>query len=170
MSSRKPIGTGERLSAQAIEGFLLHVFTFSRMTVIAMKALGPAGFSLTKHRILGFATVAPGITVGELVRRMRVTPQNVHQPLRRLIDEGYVVAKIGVEDRRHKRLFATRKGSRQYRRVLAEQIATLEEAFRAAGPDAARSFLEVHRLLVEPGDRQWIEHVARAIGKEHQGD
>jgi DNA-binding MarR family transcriptional regulator len=131
-----------------------------------MQALGASGFSLTKNRILGFATLTPGITVGELVRALRVTHQNLNEPLRRLIDEGYIVAKIGEEDRRHKRLFATAKGSRLYRRVLAEQLAQLEEAFRAAGPDATQGFLEVHRHLVDAGGREWIERASRVASGE----
>jgi DNA-binding MarR family transcriptional regulator len=147
---------------EVTEAFLLHFFTHVHMTEAAATALGPSGFTLTKNRILGFATLTPGITVGELVRSLRVTHQNLNEPLRRLINEGYVVAKIGVEDRRHKQLFATAKGRRLYRRALAEQVNRLDHAFRTAGPEAVRGFLEVHRLLVEPADLEWIEKATRA--------
>ena len=151
--------------AQAAEGFFLHCLVAMHMSAIASKALGSAGFSLTKHRILGFATLTPGITVGALVRAMRVTPQSLHAPLRRLIDEGYVVAKIGDEDRRHKRLFATRKGGRLYLRVLGKNLDKVEQTFRAMGPKAVRGFLEVHRQLVEPNDLRWIERASRVVEK-----
>jgi DNA-binding MarR family transcriptional regulator len=78
------------------------------------------GSSLTKQRILGWATLTPGVTVGELISRLRITPQGANAPLRELIKEGFVVAKIGAKDRRQKHLFATRKGSRSYVRHLAE--------------------------------------------------
>jgi DNA-binding MarR family transcriptional regulator len=155
------------VTARVAEAFFLHFFTHVHMTAAATKAFGVAGFSLTKNRILGFATLTPGITVGELVRSLRVTHQNLNEPLRRLIGEGFVVAKIGVDDRRQRQLFATAKGRRLYRRVLAEQVSRLEQAFRTAGPEAVRGFLEVHRLLVEPVDLDWIKkatHAAEAPG------
>jgi len=139
------------------EAFFLHFFTNVQLTSLAMEELGASGFSMIKNRILSFATLTPGLTVGELVRRLRVTPQNLNEPLRSLIEGGYVVARIGQEDRRHKQLFATPKGARQYHRVLKAQLAHIEQAFDAAGPDAVKGFLEVHRQLVDPFDREWIE-------------
>lgn len=151
---------------EATEAFFLHFFMNVRLTETAMNALGSSGFSPTKHRILGFATMTPGITVGELVRAFRVSHQNLNEPLRRLINEGHLVAKIGVEDRRQKRLFATAKGSRLYRRVLAQQLEELQQAFAAAGPEATQGFLEVHRHLVESADRDWIARASRAMDSD----
>lgn len=151
-----------RQASEVTEAFFLHFFTHVNMTAAAMQALGDTGFSLTKNRILGFATLTPGMTVGELVRTLRVTHQNLNEPLRRLIADGYIVAKIGDEDRRHKRLFATPKGARLYRKVLAEQVSRLEKAFEQAGPQAVQGFMAVHRLLVESSDLDWINRASAA--------
>jgi len=153
----------ERVRAQAIEGFFLHCLMAVHLQAIASKALGSEGFSLTKHRILGFATITPGITVGRLVQTLRVTHQALNRPLRALINEGYVVAKTGIEDRREKHLFPTRKGSRLYLRIVAKTIGRVDQVFRAAGPDSVRGFLEVHRRLVEARDRQWIEVASKVV-------
>ena len=158
-----------RSRAQPIEGFFLHCLMAMHMQAIATKALGSEGFSLTKHRILGFATLTPGITVGGLVRALRVSRQAVNRPLRALIDEGHVVEKIGAEDRRQKRLFPTRKGSRLYLRVIAKNIGRVDQVFRAAGPKSVRGFLEVHRLLVDERERQWIE-VALKVVEESENE
>jgi len=147
---------------QAIEAFFLHFFTNVNLTAAASEALGPEGFSMTRHRVLGFATLTPGLTVGDMLRILRVSHQNLNEPLRRLIKEGYLVAKIDDEDRRQKRLFATPKGARLYRKVQSFQVARIERAFAAAGPDATRGFFEVHRHLVEDVDLVWIDKIARA--------
>jgi DNA-binding MarR family transcriptional regulator len=151
--------------AQALEGMFLLCYAHIHMSATAMKAMGPKGFSPTKARILAFATLTPGLTVGELVQYMRVSHQSVNEPLRRLINEGYIVAKIGVEDRRHKRLFATRKGTERYMRNIRAQVRKFEDAFRATGSEAASGFLEVQRHLVEPGDREWIVRALRVAAK-----
>jgi DNA-binding MarR family transcriptional regulator len=143
------------MGTRGIEAFFLHCCAQMNMAAMAMKIL-PKGFSMTKLRILGFATLSPGLTVGELVQYMRVTHQSVNEPLRQLIDEGYVVAKIGVKDRRHRRLFATRKGHNRYVRNVRAQARTFEDALRATGSGAASSFLEVQRRLVQPRDREWV--------------
>ena len=152
-----------RVRAQAIEGFLLHCLMAMHLQAIASKALGSEGFSLTKHRILGFATLTPGITIGELVRALRVSRQALNRPLRTLISEGYVVAKNGIEDRRKKQLFPTRKGSRLYLRVIAKNIERVEQVFQAAGPQSVRGFLDVHRRLIDARDSQWIEVALKVV-------
>jgi len=100
------------LTVQAVEGYLLYCLAAIEAAATAERIVGSIGFSQTKYRILAATTLTPGITVGELVNRLRITHQAVNAPLRQLIHEGLAVAKIGVEDRRHKQLFATRKGSR----------------------------------------------------------
>ena len=159
------MATGHERSgrAEAVEGFFLHCLMAMHLQAIASKALGSAGFSMTKHRILGFATITPGITVGRLVQTLHVTNQALNRPLRSLIDEGYVMAKAGVEDRREKQLFSTRKGSRLYLKIIAETIGEVDQGFRAAGPEAARGFLEVHRRLVTAGQRQWVEIALKVV-------
>lgn len=152
-----PTTHAPKVQDMAGHAFFLHFFTNVQLTALAMQELGASGFSMTKNRILSFATLTPGLTVGELVKRLRVTPQNLNEPLRGLIEDGYVVARIGQEDRRHKQLFATPKGARQYHRVLKAQLAHIQRAFDAAGPEAVKGFLEVHRHLVDPFDREWIE-------------
>src|SRR5687767_299203 len=135
------------LRAQAVEALFLHCFMAIHAIGRTSRVLGSARLTLPKHRILGLAAVTPGITVGEVVSRLRITNQSVNGPLRLLISEGYVIAKIGLEDRRHKRLFATPKGRRHYARALAPNLAKIEDAFRAAGPEAVRGFLKVHQHL-----------------------
>jgi len=157
------------MRARATEAIFLQCYAHINMSALAMKAMGPKGFSPTKARILAFATLTPGLTVGELVQYMRVSHQSVNEPLRRLINEGYIVAKIGVEDRRHKRLFATRKGAERYMRNVRAQVRKVEDAFRATGSEAASSFLQIQRRLVEPSDREWIARAMEVAGKHLAG-
>jgi DNA-binding MarR family transcriptional regulator len=152
-----------------MEGMFLLCYAHIHMSANTMKVMGAKGFSPTKARILAFAVLTPGLTVGELVQYMRVSHQSVNGPLRRLITEGYIVAKIGVEDRRHKRLFATRKGTARYMRNIRAQVRMFEDAFRGSSLEATSGFLEVQRRLVEPGDREWIVRALRVAAKGFAG-
>jgi DNA-binding MarR family transcriptional regulator len=157
-----------RIRTQAADGFFLHCLMAMHMQAIAGKALGSEGFSLTRHRILGFATLTPGITIGELVQALRVSRQALHRPLGALISEGYVEEKNDPEDRRQKQLYPTRKGSRLYLRVIAKNIERVEQVFQAAGPQSVRGFLDVHRRLIDARDCQWIE-VALKVVEANEG-
>ncbi len=157
-----------RIRTQAADGFFLHCLMAMHMQAIAGKALGSEGFSLTRHRILGFATLTPGITIGELVRALRVSRQALNRPLGALISEGYIEEKNDPEDRRQKQLYPTRKGSRIYLRVIAKNIERVEQVFQAAGPQSVRGFLDIHRRLIDARDCQWIE-VALKVVEENEG-
>ena len=157
-----------RIRTQAADGFFLHCLMAMHMQAIAGKALGSEGFSLTRHRILGFATLTPGITIGELVQALRVSRQALNRPLGALISEGYIEEKNDPEDRRQKQLYPTRKGSRLYLRVIAKNIERVEQVFQAAGPQSVRGFLDVHRRLIDARDCQWIE-VALKVVEANEG-
>src|SRR5687767_26986 len=89
VESAKPAlesATQPSMRARALEAIFLQCYAHIQMSAIAMKAMGPNGFSPTKARILAFATLTPGLTVGELVDYMRVSHQSVNEPLRRLIN------------------------------------------------------------------------------------
>lgn len=148
------------MRARAIEAFFLHCCLQIKMTARAVKTLEPKSFSLTKIRILALAALTPGLTVGEVVQYLRLTHQSVNGPLKELINDRYIVVKLGEEDRRHKRLFATRKGTQRYIRHVHAQAKNFEGAFRVTGSGAAKTFLEVYRRMVEPSEREWI---ARAL-------
>jgi DNA-binding MarR family transcriptional regulator len=172
LETTRPARETERepsMRVRAMEGMFLLCCAHIQMSANTMKVMGAKGFSPTKARILAFATLTPGLTVGELVQYMRVSHQSVNEPLRRLINEGYIVAKIGVEDRRHKKLFATRKGTARYMQNVRVQVRMFEDAFRAMGLEATNGFLEVQRRLVEPGDREWIARALRVAEKSVAG-
>ena len=144
------------MRAQAMEAFFLHAFAYIHMSVITLRVVEREGLSVTKLRILALATLTPDLTVGDLVRHLRVTHQAVNEPLRELIRQGYIVAKVGLKDRRHKTLLATRKGSNLYMQHAHRLAKLFEGAFRATSPGAATTVIRVFRRLVQPSDREWI--------------
>lgn len=153
-------GTSEELRRRAFEGFFLHFFTNLNLAADANEALEPYKLTRLHHRILTLVSMMPGVTVGELVRALKVSHQNVNGPMRQLIQQGLVTAETGTEDRRQKHLFASAEGHEIVQAVLGRQLARLENAFRHCGPEAVQAFLEIHRHLVEEEDRAWIDRLS----------
>jgi len=118
------------------------------------------GFGRVHHRILFFVTQRPGITVNQLMTVMRMSHQGLRGPMRQLIDEGYLISEVAQEDRRQKRTYTSAKGLDLIEHLSNAQFSRIERAFTAAGPQAVRAFFDVHRLLMDATDLQWMDEAA----------
>ncbi|MET0675568.1 MAG: MarR family transcriptional regulator [Bradyrhizobium sp.] len=148
------------LRKTALKAYLLHFFTNVLLAADAEVALEPYGLTRLHNRVLVLTAMNPGATVSDLLRAMRVTHQNLNAPMRQLIKDGLLVAKIGEKDRRQKQLYLTAKGRKMVQAVLNRQLARLETALADSGPEATEAFLAVHERLVDRDDLKWAERLA----------
>jgi DNA-binding MarR family transcriptional regulator len=157
---RAATASDREIPAQDLKrGLLVHFFANLCLTSDANLRLTELGFGRLHHRILFFAANAPGITVGELLGALRVTHQNVRTTMKQLLENGYLLARIGQKDRRHKRLYASAKGRNLVESLSNRQLERIERAYRAAGPEAVKGFFLVHQYLVDPSDLDWIDQL-----------
>ena len=120
-------------------------------------------FGRAHHRVLHFVSRRPGLTIAELLDILKITKQSLNRVLKELLDEGFVDARPGLDDRRQRLLFATVKGRR-----LALDLARLQSRrfARALGalPGEARAGAAGFLLaMIEPEERG---RVAALIGAE----
>ena len=149
---------------------MLHFFTNLALGQQADEALAPMGLGRIHHRILAVVDASPGMTVGALLKVLRVTHQNVRLPLKQLIDKGYVLARTDPTDRRHRRLHASASGRRLVAGLQATQLDRIRQAFETAGPDAVDGFMRVHHHLVDEDHLAFIQDVrSRARSAEVAG-
>jgi len=109
--------------------------------------LAAFGLARVHHRILYFIGRNQGCSVSELLQRLKATKQYVHQPLRRLIEEGYVETRPDEADRRVKRLSLSAKGSALESELSEVQRSQFERVFRQAGPESEQGWRQVMALL-----------------------
>jgi len=148
------------LRKTALKAFLLHFFANVLLAADAEAALEPYGLTRLHNRVLILTAMNPGATVSDLLRAMRVTHQNLNAPMRQLIKDGLLVAKIGEKDRRQKQLYLTAKGRKLVQAVLNRQLARLEATLSNSGAEATNGFLAVHERLVDRDDLKWAERLA----------
>ncbi|MET4736670.1 DNA-binding MarR family transcriptional regulator [Bradyrhizobium japonicum] len=148
------------LRKTALKAFLLHFFANVLLAADAEAALEPYGLTRLHNRVLILTAMNPGATVSDLLRAMRVTHQNLNAPMRQLIKDGLLVAKIGEKDRRQKQLYLTAKGRKLVQAVLNRQLARLEATLANSGAEATNGFLAVHERLVDRDDLKWAERLA----------
>ena len=106
--------------------------------------LAKLGFGRAHHRVLHFVNRNPGMKVAELLDILKITKQSLGRVLKQLIDQGYVVQKEGVNDRRQRLLYVTTKGESLAMKLAGLQTGRIARALSEMGPnahDTARRFL-----------------------------
>ena len=142
---------------------LIELFYFAYRDFVgdADRLLEAFGFGRAHHRVLHFVARHPGLTIAELLDILAITKQSLNRVLKELVAEDFIESRAGDEDRRQRRLFATRKGSDLALRLAVTQTRRFAQAMSALGPDAKG---EAARFLVEMIDREQRGRVLGLIG------
>jgi DNA-binding MarR family transcriptional regulator len=125
-------------------------FGFRAMIYRPDERLKSLGYSRIHHRLLYFIGRNPGCSVNQLLEILAVTKQYLNQPLRRLIDDGYVVSNADAEDGRKKRLALSDPGRELENELTGMQRERFRRIFELVGPDAEENWHQIMRLLSDP--------------------
>ena len=131
---------------QALES--MH-FGFRAMIFNPDQRLAKLGLSRIHHRLLYFIARQPDCSINELLQIMRISKQYLHQPLKKLIDRGYVAQKPDNGDRRIRRIRLTAKGKKLEYELTEVQRQRFAEIFKQVGPAAEKHWRQVMALLSE---------------------
>ena len=124
-------------------------FGFRAMTHKPDQQLARLGLARIHHRLLYFLARHPGCSVNELLQIMRISKQYLHQPLKKMIAQGYVSQQPDAADRRIKRIRLTAKGKKLEYELTEVQRRRFAEIFKQAGPAAEKHWRQVMALLSE---------------------
>ncbi|MEM1235517.1 MAG: MarR family transcriptional regulator [Pseudomonadota bacterium] len=140
-------------------------FAYRGFTADPDRILAEQGYGRAHHRALHFINRSPGTNVNNLLDILGVTKQSLNRVLRALIEDGLVESRVGERDKRERHLDLTEKGQALEAALSTAQHARVREAYKKAGPEAARGFEAVldammdrelrrhfRRLSDEPGD------------------
>lgn len=75
-----------------------------------------------------------GLVLGELSRRLKVTPASITLIVRRLVEDGYVNRRTSGFDRRIQIVFLTDAGKKAFRRMAARYGIWLDALFKRSRP------------------------------------
>lgn len=111
--------------------------------------LAELGFSRIHHRILYFVGRNSNCSINELLDILNVTKQYLNKPLKRLIDDQYLISVVDPNDHRVKRLSHCEKGLALETRITGEQRKRFEMIFKKVGPEAEKNWHQVMQLLMD---------------------
>jgi DNA-binding MarR family transcriptional regulator len=102
---------------------LIELFFFAYRDFVgdADRLLTRYNFGRAHHRVLYFVDRRPGLSVAELLDLLKITKQSLSRVLKDLLDQNYIEQHPGLNDRRQRLMFPTRKGE-----ALALELAELQ--------------------------------------------
>ena len=122
-------------------------FGFRAMIYKPDQRLARLGLGRIHHRLLYFIARHPNCSINELLQVMRISKQYLHQPLKKMLDLGYVTRKADAGDRRVKRMRLTARGKKLEFELTEIQRQRFAEIFQQAGPAAEKHWRRIMTLL-----------------------
>jgi len=151
-----PERAAERAEGLAFDLIERMFFGYRDFVGVADDALERTGYGRAHHRVLHFVDRHPGLTVGELLKILKVSKQGLGKVLKTLVDDGLITASPGSEDRREKRLATTAEGHDLARHLARLQTARIEAALAAAGPHGRDTVAAFLAALVDEHERDFV--------------
>jgi DNA-binding MarR family transcriptional regulator len=137
---------------------LIELFFFAYRDFVSGpdKLLADLAFGRAHHRVLHFVDRNPGLTIAELLDILQITKQSLNRVLKELVEQGFIEARTGEQDRRQRHLVTTETG-----RALARKLADIQSRkVRAAlggMPQPARAAVEAYLTgMIDAGSRAQV--------------
>ena len=138
------------LKDEQIKDFIQLLFYAYRETfsdpkmVLAKKFFGPAHL-----RSLNLIERHPGISLGELIFKLKVTKQSLNRVLRDLIKSKMIKQIRDENDTRKKNLFLNKEGKIFFEAVYDTQKKRIFNALKNSNPDSVIKFKEVLKKIID---------------------
>ena len=137
------------LKDEQIKDFIQLIFYAYRETfsdpkeILAKRFFGPAHL-----RVLNLIERNPGISLGELIFKLKVTKQSLNRVLRELIKSKMIKQIKDDKDTRRKNLFLDKEGKVFFDKVYETQKKRIFEALKSSDPDSVIKFKEVLKKII----------------------
>jgi DNA-binding MarR family transcriptional regulator len=137
---------------------LIELFYFAYRDFVgdADRLLEAYGFGRAHHRVLHFVSRQPGLTIAALLDILRITKQSLNRVLRELIAQGFIEARAGASDRRHRQLYATAEGGALARDLALAQTRRFSAAMERLGPRGKEQSVAFLLAMIEPAERERV--------------
>ena len=137
------------LKDDQIKDFIEQIFYAYRETYSdPKKILKKYSFGTAHHRAIHLIERHEGLTVSDLLNRLKITKQSLNRVLRDLVNNKAILLKKGEIDSRHRQIFLNEKGKKLLDEIFLEQKKRIYNAFKNSDADSVIKFKNVLKKII----------------------
>ena len=137
------------LKDDQIKDFIEQIFYAYRETYSdPKKILKKYSFGTAHHRAIHLIESYEGLTVSDLLSRLKITKQSLNRVLRDLIKNKAVMLKKGERDSRQRQIFLNEKGKRIFDEIFTEQKKRIYNALKGSDSDSVIKFKVILKKII----------------------
>ena len=115
----------------------------------AKKTLDKYSIGIAHHKVLHLISMYEGITISELLKKLKVTKQSLNRVLRDLIKLETIFFEKDMKDTRIKHIFLNDKGKKIFEEVFLTQKKRIYNALLNSTSDQVINFDNVLRKIID---------------------
>tara|TARA_B110000438_G_scaffold303233_1_gene363825 strand:- start:5898 stop:6335 length:438 start_codon:yes stop_codon:yes gene_type:complete len=137
------------LKDDQIKDFIEQIFYAYRETYAdPKKILKKHSFGVAHHRAIHLIERYEGLTVSDLLSKLKITKQSLNRVLKDLINNETIILKKGKIDSRQRKIFLNVKGKKLFEEIFLEQKKRIYNAFKNSDSDSVIKFKNVLKKIV----------------------
>ena len=137
------------LKDDQIKDFIEKIFYAYRETYSDPKEiLKKYSFGTAHHRAIHLIESYEGLTVSDLLNKLKITKQSLNRVLRDLIKNKVILVKKGEVDSRQRQIFLHEKGKKLFEEIFLQQKKRIYDAFKNSDADSVIKFRNVLSKII----------------------
>ena len=137
------------LKDDQIKEFIEQIFYVYRDTYSdPRKILKKYSFGAAHHRAIHLIERHEGLTVSDLLSKLKITKQSLNRVLRDLIKNNTILLKKGEVDSRQRKIFLNEKGKKIFEEIFIEQKKRIYNALKNSDPDSVIKFKSILNKII----------------------
>ena len=142
------------LKDEQIKEFIEKLFLCYRDTFSDSKSvLNKYSLGIAHNKVLHILSVYEGITIGELLNKLKITKQSLNRVLRDLINLNLIIFKKDSKDTRVKHVFLNDKGEKVFNEIFSIQKKRIYNALLSSSAKEVVDFNNVLKKLINSDER-----------------
>ena len=114
----------------------------------AKKTLDKYSIGIAHHKVIHLLSIYKGITISELLKKLKVTKQSLNRVLKDLIKLDAIFFKKNTKDTRLKHVFLSEKGEKLFNEIFSVQKKRIYKALLSSTPEEVLFFDNVLKKII----------------------
>ena len=142
------------LKDEQIKEFIEKLFLSYRDTFSDSKTvLNKYSLGIAHNKVLHILSTYKGITIGELLNKLKITKQSLNRVLRDLIKINVITFKKNAQDTRVKHVYLNEKGEKIFDEIFSQQKKRIYNALLNSSAKEVVDFNKVLKKLINNNER-----------------